>query len=79
MEFFRFIISKYFLKHLGLAVLISVSLLLLTLLWLQVFTHHGRYRPVPDFYGLAPEEAIEFAKQSPQPSVDEFLASIPNF
>jgi beta-lactam-binding protein with PASTA domain len=63
MEFFRFIISKYFLKHLGLAVLISVSLLLLTLLWLQVFTHHGRYRPVPDFYGLAPEEAIEFARE----------------
>lgn len=25
------------------------------------------------------EEAIEFAKKSPQPSVDEFLASIPNF
>lgn len=25
------------------------------------------------------EEAVEFAKQSPQPSVDEFLAGIPNF
>jgi TPP-dependent pyruvate/acetoin dehydrogenase alpha subunit len=25
------------------------------------------------------EEAIEFAKNSPQPSVDEFLDSIPNY
>jgi len=63
MEIFRFFTSKYFLKHLGLAVLIAISLILLILLWLQIFTHHGRYKPVPDFYGLTPDESVDFARK----------------
>jgi beta-lactam-binding protein with PASTA domain len=64
MEFLRFIISKYFLKHLGLAIGIIVMIILLTLLYLHLYTHHGQARPVPDFFSLTPEEVAEKAKEN---------------
>ena len=56
MDFFRFLITKKFLRHLGLAAAISLVLLLVTLLWLKLYTHHGRTIVVPDLAGLTLEE-----------------------
>jgi beta-lactam-binding protein with PASTA domain len=64
MKFLRFIISKYFLKHFGLAIGITVVIILITLLYLRIYTHHGQARPVPDFFSLTPEEVAEIAKDN---------------
>lgn len=56
MDFFRFLITKKFLRHLGLAAAITLVLLLVTLLWMKLYTHHGRTIVVPDLAGLTLEE-----------------------
>ena len=56
MDFLRFLITKKFLRHLGLAVAIAIVLLLGTLLWLKIYTHHGKTITVPDLAGLTLEE-----------------------
>lgn len=56
MEFFRFLITKKFLRHLGVAVAISLILLLGTMLSLKIYTHHGKTIIVPDLTGLTMEE-----------------------
>ena len=56
MDFFRFLLTKKFLRHLGLAVAISLVLLLGTLLWLKIYTHHGKTIVVPDLAGLTVDE-----------------------
>jgi beta-lactam-binding protein with PASTA domain len=60
----EFIFSKSFAKHLGLAVIIVVGLLIILLLLLNIYTRHGQARPVPDFYGLNKEETILLAKKN---------------
>ena len=64
MEFLRFLISKFFLKHLGLAIGITVVVFLITMLYLRIYTHHGQARPVPDFFALTPEEVEETARDN---------------
>ena len=56
MDFLRFLITKKFLRHLGLAAAIAIILLLGTLLWLKIYTHHGKTITVPDLTGLTVEE-----------------------
>ena len=56
MDFFRFLLTKQFLRHLGLAAAFTLILLLGTLLWLKVYTHHGKMIVVPDLTGLTVEE-----------------------
>jgi len=56
MDFLRFLTTKKFLRHLGLAAAIAVILLLGTMLWLRVYTHHGKTIAVPDLTGLTEEE-----------------------
>ena len=56
MDFFRFLLTKQFLKHLGLAAALTLILLLGTLLWLKLYTHHGKTIVVPDLTGLTVEE-----------------------
>jgi beta-lactam-binding protein with PASTA domain len=60
----EFIFSKSFLKHLGLATTLAVGLVMLLLLWLNIYTRHGQSRPVPDFMGLSLEESEKMAKKS---------------
>ncbi|RDY58199.1 PASTA domain-containing protein [Flagellimonas nanhaiensis] len=48
-HFFRFLKSKIFFIHLGLAVVALVLLSLLALQWLKSSTHHGEFVEVPDF------------------------------
>jgi len=59
MDFLRFLITRQFLKHLGLAAAISVILLLATLLGLRIYTHHGQTIMVPDLSGLTEQEVSE--------------------
>jgi beta-lactam-binding protein with PASTA domain len=56
MDFFRFLLTKKFLRHLGLAAAISLVLILGTLLWLKIYTHHGNTIVVPDLAGLTVDE-----------------------
>lgn len=56
MDFFRFLLTKKFLRHLGLAAALTLILLLGTLLWLKIYTHHGKTIVVPDLTGLTVEE-----------------------
>ena len=60
----NFILSKVFLKNLGLAVSIVVGVVMILLIWMNFYTRHGQARPVPDFYGLTMEETIKLAKTS---------------
>ncbi|MEA1887545.1 MAG: PASTA domain-containing protein [Bacteroidota bacterium] len=60
----QFLLSKDFIKNLGLAITLAVIILLLTLLWLSIFTRHGQSRPVPDLYGLTIEEAEKVIKEN---------------
>ena len=60
----NFLLSKQFLKHLGLAVTILVGLVMILLISLNMYTRHGQARPVPDFYGLTMEQASKLARKS---------------
>ena len=56
MDFPRFLISKQFFRHLGLAVGIGMLILVTVLIWLRIYTHHGHTIMVPDLAGLTEEE-----------------------
>lgn len=60
----NFLLSKVFLKNLGLAVVIVVGAIMILLIWLNLYTRHGQARPVPDFYGLSAQEVQQLAKQN---------------
>ncbi len=60
----NFILSKIFLKNLGLAVIIVVGGIMITLIWLNFYTRHGQARPVPDFYGLTMAQTVKLARKS---------------
>ena len=48
-NFFRFLTSKVFLIQLGLALLVLILIIFLTLQWLGNTTNHGEFVEVPDF------------------------------
>ena len=56
MDFFKFLITKKFLRHLALAAAIAIILLLGTLVGLKIYTHHGQTILVPDMAGLTLDE-----------------------
>jgi eukaryotic-like serine/threonine-protein kinase len=60
----NFILSKIFLKNLGLAAIILVGMVMILLIWLNLYTRHGQARPVPDFYGLTMEQTAKLARKS---------------
>lgn len=60
----NFLLSKIFFKNLGIALAISAGLLIILLLWLNIYTRHGQARPVPDFYGLSLDEAAKLARKN---------------
>ena len=60
----NFLLSKTFLKNLGLAVLIVVILIMILLIWLNFYTRHGQSRPVPDFVGLTMDQTVKLARKS---------------
>jgi beta-lactam-binding protein with PASTA domain len=60
----EFIFSKSCAKNLGLAVIIVVGVIMILLLWLNIYTRHGQARPVPDFFGLNKEQTALLAKEN---------------
>lgn len=56
MDFLRFLLTKKFLRHLGLAVALAIVLLIAILVWLRIYTHHGQSITVPNLSGLTTEE-----------------------
>ena len=64
MSFKNFVLSKVFVKNLGLAAAIVVGVVIVVLIWMNFYTRHGQARPVPDFYGLSMEEALLLAKEN---------------
>ena len=60
----EFIFSKTFMKHLGLALIIAAGVIMILLLWLNIYTRHGQSRQVPDFFGLTMEQTISLARKS---------------
>ena len=59
----KFLFSKLFAKHLGIAVAIVIGGTIVTLIWLNLYTRHGQARPIPDFVGLNVEETRQLAKK----------------
>lgn len=51
-----FLKSKKFALHLFLVVIVVALLIYLTMLFLKVYTHHGKTLPVPDLMGLTESE-----------------------
>jgi eukaryotic-like serine/threonine-protein kinase len=60
----NFLQSKIFLKNLGLAGTIIIGMVLVLLIWLNLYTRHGQARPVPNFYGLTMEQTAKLARKS---------------
>ncbi len=60
----KFLLSRDFAKNLGLAAVIIVGLLILLLIWMNIYTRHGQTRTVPDFQGLTMEQTAKLAKKS---------------
>jgi beta-lactam-binding protein with PASTA domain len=60
----NFILSKLFLKNLGIAIIIAFCIIMILLLWLNIYTRHGQSLTVPDFFGLNIDETITLAKKS---------------
>jgi beta-lactam-binding protein with PASTA domain len=56
MNFLRFLTTKTFFRHLGIALGITVLLLIGTMIWLRIYTHHGQTIAVPDLTGLTLDE-----------------------
>lgn len=57
-----FILSKVFVRNLGFAIAIIVGVVIILLIWMNLYTRHGQARPVPDFYGLTMEQTVKLAK-----------------
>lgn len=64
MSFKEFILSKQFFKNFGFAVAIVVGIVMIMLIWMNLYTRHGQARPVPDFYGLSMQQVAILAKKS---------------
>ncbi len=60
----KFILSKLFLKQLGIAVLIIFGFLMILLIGLNIYTRHGQAVTVPDFVGLNMNDTKALAKKS---------------
>lgn len=57
MEFLKFFISKSFLKHLAIALGITVFIIFLTFEGLKRYTYHGKYIRVPDVTDISEMQA----------------------
>jgi beta-lactam-binding protein with PASTA domain len=60
----NFILSKLFLKQLGIAFIIIFGVLMILLIGLNLYTRHGQAVPVPDLVGLNMEAVKVQAKKS---------------
>ena len=77
MNFLRFLTTKKFLRHLGIAAALTLLLLFGTMLWLRIYTHHGQTINVPNLAGLTLEEVADVtaARQLRYEVVDSVYSS----
>lgn len=61
-DFFKFLMSKPFLKQLLFVALFLVGILLLVLLWLRMYTNHGQKLELPDYVNQNISDARKDAK-----------------
>lgn len=59
MNFIKFLLTKSFLKQLGLAIVVLVLLSFIVLWWLKFTTNHGQQIEVPDLSKMSIEQANE--------------------
>ncbi|MFN8242187.1 MAG: PASTA domain-containing protein [Bacteroidales bacterium] len=59
-----FLLSKVFVKNLGIAVIGAVCIVIVLLIWMNIYTRHGQSRPVPDLYGMQIEDARKLARKN---------------
>ncbi|RXF54412.1 PASTA domain-containing protein, partial [Enterococcus faecalis] len=57
----EFIRSRIFWKQLGLAMVIGVAIILILIIWLNIYTRHGQSRSTPEVRGLTIMEAEHVA------------------
>ena len=57
MNFLRFLISKVFLKHLAIAVGVTLVFMFAVFLFLRIYTRHGQALSVPNLQGMSIQEA----------------------
>jgi beta-lactam-binding protein with PASTA domain len=60
----EFFFSKVFVKNLALAVALAVGMVIVLLIWLNIYTRHGQARSVPDFHGLTLDESSTLARKN---------------
>ncbi len=53
----EFLKSRVFWKQLALAMVIGVAIILILIIWLNIYTRHGQSRPTPEIRGLTINEA----------------------
>lgn len=64
MSFKEFLKSRVFWKNAGLALVIGVAIVLLLIIFLNIYTHHGQSRPTPEIRGLTIDEARRVAEKN---------------
>ena len=57
-------LGSWGLKKMILAVVIAIFLLLITMLFIRVYTHHGESLTVPDFSGMMEEQVLDILKKN---------------
>jgi beta-lactam-binding protein with PASTA domain len=60
----KFILSRRFARHLAIALTFMAFMIIIMLLFLNLYTRHGQSRPVPDFRGRTLDEAGEIAAKN---------------
>ena len=63
-HFFQFLKSKTFFIQLGIALLITILLVFVTLQWLKSETNHGEFVEVPDFSKMSVQEMRKVAEEA---------------
>jgi len=60
----EFLSGKIFAKNLAIAVALAVGMIIILLIWLNIYTRHGQARSVPNFYGLTLQESARLARKN---------------
>jgi beta-lactam-binding protein with PASTA domain len=59
-----FLKSRLFWKQIGLALAVGVAIIIILIIWLNIYTRHGQSRPTPEVRGLSIKEAKAVAAKN---------------
>lgn len=60
----EFLTSRVFFRQLAIAMAIGVAMIIVLIIWLNIYTRHGQSRPTPEVRGLTAEEAARVAAKN---------------